>query len=235
MTALGSLELPSLQKLQSPGQLELLDVVDTLRARGLSKLVALPQIIVCGDQSSGKSSVLEAISGIPFPRQENLCTRFVTEVVLRRAAMAEIIVSILPGENRTIMERDELLKFRHELKSTDDFKGIFETAMTAMGLSTGDKSFSNDVLRIEFCGPSQPPLTLVDLPGLIHSSIKQNMAQDVSLVHNLVSGYLKNPRSIYWRLCRLRMILATRSFLIRLEMLTPKAYGHLESLQSRIT
>lgn len=30
------------------------------------------QLIVCGDQSSGKSSLLEAISGVPFPRQHNL-------------------------------------------------------------------------------------------------------------------------------------------------------------------
>ncbi len=30
---------------------------------------------VCEDQLSGKSSVLEAITEIPFPRKENLCTR----------------------------------------------------------------------------------------------------------------------------------------------------------------
>jgi GTPase SAR1 family protein len=196
MATSGSLELPSLQKLQSAEQLELFDVVDTLRARGLSEIVALPQLIVCGDQSSGKSSVLEAISGIPFPRQQSLCTRFATEVILRRAAKPEITVSILPGEDRTTVERDELLNFHHELKSKDDFKGLFEAATNAMGLSSGRKSFSNDVLRIEYCGPSQPQLTLVDLPGLIHSAIKQQTAQDVSLVHTLVAGYLINPRSI---------------------------------------
>jgi hypothetical protein len=111
MATSGSLELPSLQKLQSAEQLELFDVVDTLRARGLSEIVALPQLIVCGDQSNGKSSVLEAISGIPFPRQQSLCTRFATEVILRRAAKPEITVSILPGEDRTTVERDELLNF----------------------------------------------------------------------------------------------------------------------------
>lgn len=196
MATPGSLELPSLQKLQSGEQLELLNVVDTLRAQGLSGIVALPQLIVCGDQSSGKSSVLEAISGIPFPKQESLCTRFATEVILRRAARAEITVSILPGKDRTVAERDELLKFHHELKSTDDFGQLFQTATKAMGLSSGDKSFSNDVLRIEFCGPTQPQLTLVDLPGLIHSAIKPQATQDVSLVHSLVSQYLQNPRSI---------------------------------------
>ena len=191
-----SLQLPSLQKLQTAEQLSLLDVVDTLRARGLSEIVALPQLIVCGDQSSGKSSVLEAISGIPFPRQETLCTRFATEVILRRAVTTEIKISILPGKDRSTLERDDLLGFHHELKTTDDFKELFENATTAMGLSLGTKSFSNDVLRIEFSGPTQPPLTLVDLPGLIHSAIGQQTSQDVALVHNLVSGYLQNPRSI---------------------------------------
>lgn len=196
MATLSSFDLPSLQKLQSAEQLELFDVVDTLRARGLGEMVSLPQLIVCGDQSSGKSSVLESISGIPFPRAEGICTRFATEVILRRAATAEITVSILPGQNRTIMERDKLLGFHHELKSTDDFEELFKVVMTAMGLSTGGKSFSNDLLRIEICGPSQPQLTLVDLPGLIHSSIKQQTTQDVDIVHDLVSEYLRNPRSI---------------------------------------
>lgn len=63
---------------------DLLDVVDRFRMRGMSRYVELPQIVVCGDQFSGKSSVLEAISGISFPVKDNLCTRFATEVILRR-------------------------------------------------------------------------------------------------------------------------------------------------------
>ena len=59
---------------------DVLDLVDRLRSQGLSHYVDLPQIIVCGDQSSGKSSILEAISGLQFPHEDDLCTRFTTEV-----------------------------------------------------------------------------------------------------------------------------------------------------------
>lgn len=54
----------------------MLDSIDIVRSQGLSHYVNLPEIIVCGDQSSGKSFVLEAISGLSFPTKDNLCTRF---------------------------------------------------------------------------------------------------------------------------------------------------------------
>lgn len=191
------LKLPLMEKLQSTEQQELLDVVDSLRACGLSEIVALPQLIVCGDQSSGKSSVLEAISGIPFPKADGLCTRFATEIVLRRERKDGIYASIVPGKDQTQANREKLLDFRHELTNNDDFESLFKSAQEAMGLLQFGKTFSNDVLRVEICGPSQPQLTLVDLPGLIHTSIMSSQFPgDVQLVHNLVSQYLENPRSI---------------------------------------
>ena len=59
-----------LELLQAQEQIKLLDVIDALRAEGLSEYTALPQLIVYGDQSSGKSSVLEAISKVPFPHKD---------------------------------------------------------------------------------------------------------------------------------------------------------------------
>jgi len=57
-----------------------LDVVDQMRKDGIEQDVPIPQIAVMGDQSSGKSSVLEALSGIPFPRGSGLVTRCVTQI-----------------------------------------------------------------------------------------------------------------------------------------------------------
>lgn len=70
----------------SEDRLQLMDAIDMLRSQGINRFVSLPQIIVCGDQSAGKSSVLEAISGVTFPIDSNLCTRFPTELVLRRTS-----------------------------------------------------------------------------------------------------------------------------------------------------
>uniref|UniRef100_A0A9J8AL35 Uncharacterized protein n=1 Tax=Cyprinus carpio carpio TaxID=630221 RepID=A0A9J8AL35_CYPCA len=45
-----------------------IDLVDSLRSLGVEKDLNLPAIAVIGDQSSGKSSVLEALSGVALPR-----------------------------------------------------------------------------------------------------------------------------------------------------------------------
>ncbi len=40
-----------------------------------------PIVVVCGDQSAGKSSILQRICEVSLPRSEGTCTRCPTEVI----------------------------------------------------------------------------------------------------------------------------------------------------------
>ena len=102
----------SLDALQTADQRNVLNIVDSLRQCGIDDIIPLPQLVVCGDQSSGKSSVLEAITEIPFPRKENLCTRFATEIVLRRSPKSSIATKIIPDKARSAKEKEELTEFK---------------------------------------------------------------------------------------------------------------------------
>lgn len=182
--------------LRSQEQLALLNTIDRLRSQGLSNYVSLPQIIVCGDQSSGKSSVLEAISGVPFPVKSSLCTRFPTELVLRRAPQHSACVSIAPHESRPEGEIRALRGFKGELSEFSQLPEVTESAKQAMGVSMYGKAFSKDILRVEISGPDRPHLTMVDLPGLIHTETKHQSSDDVSLIQDVVQDYMRQPRCI---------------------------------------
>ncbi|KAM0430444.1 hypothetical protein ACHAPT_005791 [Fusarium lateritium] len=185
-----------LSGLCSKEKLQLLDTVDSLRSHGISHYISLPQIIVCGDQSSGKSSVLEAISGVSFPVRSNVCTRFPTELVLRKTAHTGVNVRIVPHQSRPESERKTLESFQVTLDAFDELPDLIERAKAAMGITTLGKAFSNDLLRIEISGPDRPHLTIVDLPGLIHAETKTQSKADVELIKKVVKGYMNQPRSV---------------------------------------
>ncbi len=189
-------ESNTLSRLCSKDQLELLDSVDQLRLQGINNYVSLPQIIVCGDQSSGKSSVLEAISGVSFPVSSNLCTRFPTELILRRTPTISASVSIVPHDSRSESEQLSLRGFRERLDGFAGLPRLVESAKLAMGITTHGKAFAKDILRIEITGPDRPHLTIVDLPGLIHSATKYQSSSDVELIREVVQGYMNQPRCI---------------------------------------
>ncbi|KAF9698371.1 hypothetical protein EKO04_003463 [Ascochyta lentis] len=188
----------SLKKLQTTDERKLLDVVDKLRRTGLNGTIELPQLVVCGDQSSGKSSVLEALTEIPFPRKAGLCTRFATEIVLRRQPTTSVTIKINPHKLRTDAEKQELSDFKKTITNLSELPDVMEAATQEMGLGKVGESeaFSRDVLSIEICGPDRPQLTLVDLPGLIHSATKSSTDADKDLIHDLVQEYMENPRTI---------------------------------------
>ena len=107
----------------------LLNKIDQLFTCGVGDYIALPQLVVVGDQSSGKSSVLEGLTNLPFPRDSGLCTRFATQITFRRAAEAKISVSIIAAKNASIKHATRVQSFREDGLSnldTDRFSSIMQ-------------------------------------------------------------------------------------------------------------
>ncbi|KAL8860610.1 MAG: hypothetical protein Q9178_002963 [Gyalolechia marmorata] len=70
-------------ELLSEGMKAFVTVIQNLRDLGVEELVLpLPKIVVLGDQSTGKSSLIEGISGIKVPRSSGTCTRCPLEINL---------------------------------------------------------------------------------------------------------------------------------------------------------
>ncbi|ROW11295.1 hypothetical protein VMCG_00863 [Cytospora schulzeri] len=186
----------SLEELQTDEQRRVLDTVSQVRKCGLDSVLSLPQIVVCGDQSAGKSSVLEALTEIPFPRNDNLCTRFATEISLRREAVSSLIIRVIPDSNRSQDEQETIKAYSESITDFNDLPSVMDNAMKVMGISETGSAFAKDTLSIEIQGPDRPQLTLVDIPGLIQASTKGVSDADVATVAEITDSYIKQPRTI---------------------------------------
>ncbi|GJC78046.1 interferon-induced GTP-binding protein Mx2 [Colletotrichum liriopes] len=219
---------PVQSKAQTPGlgNRNLLDKIDKLRELGISKQVSNfgvgyvapladvePQLVVVGDQSSGKSSVLESLTGYYFPRSVGLCTRHATEIVCRRETTTSIVVTIQPFE-ATPARAERAKSFRRELHDLKGqlFADVLKEAADVMGLKTSldgsseGSAFSKDVLRVEICGPDEEHLTIIDVPGV-------STATDVALVKSMVKGYIKDSRTIILAVIPCNIDVATQTIL----------------------
>ncbi|KXT07931.1 hypothetical protein AC579_6692 [Pseudocercospora musae] len=211
------------------GEPLMLEKIDKLFACGVGELVDLPQIVVVGDQSSGKSSVLEGLIKKPLPRDSGLCTRFATQIVFRRAPTSKIEVSILPSRDA---KPDHATRARAwgrvvETLGLKAFVKIMDEVHEVMGLKadssdTNDSAtivnrpptFSNDVLRLEISGPGQEHLSVIDVPGIFKSTtFGLTTKTDIDLVRNMVKGYMDNPRSVMLAVIPANVDVATQEIL----------------------
>ncbi|RYC63809.1 hypothetical protein CHU98_g2382 [Xylaria longipes] len=212
-----SLDLEAIEQLGGERK-ALLDTIDDLRKLGIGRFVDLPQIIVVGDQSSGKSSVLEAISRVRFPIKDGLCTRFATELVLRTDPHTKIHVQIQPASGLADIDYE----FDETKFDTDDLPRIIEEAKAR--LLRNNARFSEDVLRVEIRSPEVPHLTLVDLPGFYHSESDEQHADGLQIVDRLVETYMARKNSII-----LAIVSARNSFVM--QKVLAKVKGHDKNLQ----
>ncbi|KAK3670782.1 hypothetical protein LTR78_009354 [Recurvomyces mirabilis] len=205
------------------GDPQMLLKIDRLFACGVGEQIDLPQIVVVGDQSSGKSSVLEGLIRKPLPRDSGLCTRFATQIIFRRADKEEISVSILADRDAPVEERNAIEAWeRTEVKAldSDTFSNIMREAHEVMGLdhpsSSSDmrKTFSNHVLRLEVTGPNQEHLSVIDVPGIFRNPTPGvTTKSDIALVRRMVLEYMKNARSVMLAVVPANVDIATQEIL----------------------
>ncbi|KIX04833.1 uncharacterized protein Z518_05704 [Rhinocladiella mackenziei CBS 650.93] len=206
------------------GDPAILDKIDRLFACGVGDYINLPQIVVVGDQSSGKSSVLEGLIRKPLPRDSGLCTRFTTQIIFKRSSCETISVSIIPGTDATDEHKAGLHAWsKRELQTLDcaTFASIMEEVHHTMGLSRHQEgsarkgpTFSRDVLRLEICGPTQEHLSVIDVPGIFKNTTPGiTTKEDISLVRSMVLGYMENPRSVMLAVIPANVDVATQEIL----------------------
>ena len=185
----------SLKGLQTPEQIRLFDKIDNLRTLGIDHEVQLPQLIVCGDTSAGKSSVLEAISTVKFPKADNVSTRFATQISLRSSSDSHAAVKIRASRGASTERQKILEQFTKTGCKLSEVPSLIEEAAEVMGLDESE-GFSDNVLELQLCGPELPSLTLVDLPGFIQTPHGAEEPDYVERVNRLVEGYMGDSRSV---------------------------------------
>jgi GTPase SAR1 family protein len=174
----------------------LLDLIDKLQFAQLDN-VKLPQIVVVGDQSAGKSSVLEAITGTPFPRDAGACTRFATEIRLRRSPEPSIKVTIIPDKHRDFKEQERFRQFGGTVNANTPFDTLMRHAVDLIAPKNVSGRFAaRDILVVEKRGPDMPLLTLVDLPGLVRNANNDQSLEDIQTIEALSDRYMKSSRTI---------------------------------------
>jgi hypothetical protein len=174
----------------------LLDLIDKLQFAQLDD-VKLPQIVVVGDQSAGKSSVLEALTGTPFPREAGACTRFATEIRMRRAKETQLKISIIPDKTRPYNEQARLLQYGGDVTGDTPFDAMMRDATELIAPRSNPGRFAaRDILVVEKSGPDMPLLTLVDLPGLVRVANRDQSESDIQTIETLSERYMKSPRTI---------------------------------------
>uniref|UniRef100_UPI00398F0A28 dynamin-1-like protein isoform X2 n=1 Tax=Pristiophorus japonicus TaxID=55135 RepID=UPI00398F0A28 len=159
-------------------------------------IIQLPQIVVVGTQSSGKSSVLESLVG------RDLLPRG-TGIVTRRPLVLQL-VNVSPEEQKKAsgddegIDADEWGKFLHtKHKVYTDFDEIRqEIENETERVSGANKGISPEPIHLRIFSPHVVNLTLVDLPGMTKVPVG-DQPRDIELqIKDLILRYISNPNSI---------------------------------------
>ncbi|XP_010417984.1 PREDICTED: dynamin-related protein 4C-like [Camelina sativa] len=160
----------------------LLDTVDRLRNLNVMKEgIQLPTIVVVGDQSSGKSSVLESLAGISLPRGQGICTRVPLVMRLQRS---------------TSPEPEIWLEFNDKRVDTDEEHIAEAISITTEAIAGSGKGVSDTPLTLHVKKAGVPDLTMVDLPGITRVPVNGQPENIYEQISGMIMKYIEPQESI---------------------------------------
>ncbi|KAH2310926.1 hypothetical protein KXW60_002418 [Aspergillus fumigatus] len=161
---------------------KMIEIRNILQTVGQSGTLTLPSIVVIGSQSSGKSSVLEAIVGHEFlPKGTNMVTRRPIELTLVNTPNAQSEYGEFPALG---------------LGKITDFSQIQRT-LTDLNLAVPERDcVSDDPIKLTIYSPNVPDLSLIDLPGYIQVAGKDQPPELKQKIADLCDKYIQPPNVI---------------------------------------
>ncbi|XP_070758734.1 interferon-induced GTP-binding protein Mx-like [Enoplosus armatus] len=160
-----------------------IDLIDSIRSLGVEKDLALPAIAVIGDQSSGKSSVLEALSGVALPRGSGIVTRCPLELKMKRKKEGEEWYGKISYQN-----------CEEEITDPADVEKMIREAQDKIaGAGSG---ISEDLISLEIASPDVPDLTLIDLPGIARVAVQGQPENIGDQIKRLIENFIKKQETI---------------------------------------
>lgn len=161
---------------------EMIEIRNILQRIGQSSTLTLPSLVVIGSQSSGKSSVLEAIVGHEFlPKGFNMVTRRPIELTLVNTPKSTVDYSEFPDLG---------------LGKITDFSSVQRT-LTELNMAVPDSvCVSDDPIRLTVYSPNVPDLSLIDLPGYIQVVGENQPLELKQKISELCDKYIKAPNVI---------------------------------------
>nr|CCA17876.1 dynamin GTPase putative [Albugo laibachii Nc14] len=168
---------------------------DVFSAIGQSP-VNLPQIVVIGSQSSGKSSVLENIVGRDFlPRGSGIVTRRPLILQLYNSQSNSTLDESQPLRGENDVEWGEFLHIPG--KKFTDFSEIRREIERETDRLTGkNKGISNKTINLKIFSPYVLNLTLVDLPGVTKVPVGDQPVNIEEQIRDMCVEFISNPNSI---------------------------------------
>lgn len=161
---------------------KMIEIRGLLQTVGQSESLTLPSIVVIGSQSSGKSSVLEAIVGHEFlPKGHNMVTRRPIELTLVNTPDAHAEYGEFPALG---------------LGKVTDFSQIQKT-LTDLNLAVpASQCVSDDPIQLRIYSPNVPDLSLIDLPGYIQVTGADQPPELKEKISELCEKYIRSPNVI---------------------------------------